>query len=578
MKTTYTWRIVLLLSAIFALGACGGTSSGPGGGGGGGLATGGFIKTYAPDVATVGWLSPFATGTRHYLIIYQANNVNGSGVLNSISFRLDNAVATAISCPDTTIRVGHTLSTEFATGTDLYAAHVENGRGSMVTVINNSEVTVPVTASGDYFSIPFDATFAYNGVDNLAIEIIRPTACTGDVYFRAEFATAFFGILYNSDTASATGLVRDNDLFQTKFNFDGGDNYLDSAVGTIGNGNFYPFNNNAATGRKVQLLYLASDVNGSGPITGIGFPVGQLTTDQIYTVTIKLGHSALTELVTGPFADSYSSGPVTVATNLTFTVPAGIPQGDFIWLPVTGSFNYNGTDNLILEVETTDNSMATGDTRWWNRFSTGTNLRLYSDLGSVTGTATEDYYFTKFRFNGGTMDVMTDAGNAAYIVPVGDTGEFIIQLLYDSAALGTGGQITSLGFRLGADSNAFDHTDVNLVLGHTTLSSLGAVSLAANIESNRTAAFSGTISIPAGLKAGDWITVPLSTSFTYDPTMNLVVQWDVPGFATTHPGIGHTFDSGRYVGHVMGNLSDRTSDVGTSPGDFIIDMSLILNK
>jgi hypothetical protein len=187
-------------------------------------------------------------------------------------------------------------------------------------------------------------------------------------------------------------------------------------------------------------------------------------------------------------------------------------------------------------------------------------------------------YHIKLRFIGGTMDVITDGGENSIIIPVGNSSEYIVQILYDSTALGTSGQITSLGFRLGGDANAFDHTDVNLVLGHTTLSTLGAASLAANIESDRTAAFSGTISIPAGLKAGDWVEVPLAMPFTYDPTKNLVVQWDAPAFATINPSIGHTSATGRYAGHVEGNIGDRTSDVSTVSGDFVLDMSLTLNK
>ena len=162
------------------------------------------------------------------------------------------------------------------------------------------------------------------------------------------------------------------------------------------------------------------------------------------------------------------------------------------------------------------------------------------------------------------------AGFTGIIIPVGSgVDEFIVQVLYDNTALGTGGTVTSLGFRLGADANAFNHTDVNLVLGNTSLTSLGAGSLAANIESGRTNAFSGTISIPAGLKAGDWVEVPVS--FDYDPTMNLVVQWDAPSYGTTNDSIGHTSGTGRYAGNVEGNIGNRNSDVSTNPGDFILD-------
>jgi hypothetical protein len=119
---------------------------------------------------------------------------------------------------------------------------------------------------------------------------------------------------------------------------------------------------------------------------------------------------------------------------------------------------------------------------------------------------------------------------------------------------------------------------VNLVLGHTTLSSLGGTSFSFNIESDLTNAFSDTISIPAGLKAGDWVSIPLSTSFNYDATKNLVVQWDAPSYGTINPGRGHTEFSGRYADNVVVNLGDRTSDVPGFADDFVLDMSLTIDK
>ena len=38
-----------------------------------------------------------------------------------------------------------------------------------------------------------------------------------------------------------------------------------------------------------------------------------------------------------------------------------------------------------------------------------------------------------------------------------------------------------------------------------------------------TTVFTGTLNIPAGFRAGDWVTMPVS-GFTYDPTQNLVVE------------------------------------------------------
>jgi hypothetical protein len=76
-----------------------------------------------------------------------------------------------------------------------------------------------------------------------------------------------------------------------------------------------------------------------------------LTTANDYVVTVRLGHTTLSALA-GSFAANFNSGaPVTVASGLSFKVPAGIPVGHPIWIPLSGVFNYNGTDNLIVDIE-----------------------------------------------------------------------------------------------------------------------------------------------------------------------------------------------------------------------------------
>ena len=375
--------------------------------------------------------------------------------------------------------------------------------------------------------------------------------------FRTESATATNNIIWSSNITSPTASGGPwSDLFHAKFNFAGGDNFVNSPTGTL-TWNLYPFNNNAVAGRKVQLLYPAPDVNGSGPITGIGFPVGFLTTAQAFTVNIKLGHSTLASFVDGNFSDSYSDTPVTVASNLTFTVPAGVPADEFVWVPVNGSFNYNGADNLILEIETTDNIGVTTDIGWRIRSGVGTNKRLFGGLGSTTGTAGQQYYFTKFRFNGGTMDVLTSGGG--FLVPFNGSTDHVLQVLYGAKDLGTGAQIDKVAFRLSADSMAEDYTGFSVVLGHTTNTALSAT-LADNLD-DYTNVFSGTMNIPAGLKAGDWVEIPVS-GFTYNPLKNLVVQ------VTANMGTGNVtnpiFAGNRAIsGSGVASIGSPTFDLAT---------------
>ena len=80
--------------------------------------------------------------------------------------------------------------------------------------------------------------------------------------------------------------------------------------------------------QHVQQHHLASDINGSGPITGIAM-ISNVTTlvAASYTVNVTLGHTSLSTL-TNTFADNFDSGnPLMIAAALTFNIPADVPGG-----------------------------------------------------------------------------------------------------------------------------------------------------------------------------------------------------------------------------------------------------------
>lgn len=570
MNGKKSFRSLILLITLVALTACG---SGSGSGGGTtSLPTGTFFKTY--HIGDNGYNAyPFSDSQDAKIqLLYTAAEINGSGNLTALRFRRDSD-ASQVNCPNTTIRLGHTNLTAL---TATFGNNVERGQGSLVTVLDNAAVNIPAGSAGEWFEVSLPTPFAYNGVDNLIVEMEQFAVCSARVRMDVSFPVTD-RVVSSSAIDNTPGVAEHNQttgtvtstLYWMQFVFTGGDNKMNYAAVSAGTVPFVNTPNN----RHGQMLHQADSINGSGPITGIAMISNVVSTAQTYTANIKLGHTTLSVL-TDTFADNFDSGnPTEVATALTFTIPAGIPAGSPIWIPLSGSFNYNGIDNLIVDIEVT---AATGTTSWARGGVIG--YRLYAAVGDTMGTLTYGPSLTVFRFNGGPMNVITDGSSISFI-PFGGGVETVYQTLYNSAALGTGGEITSLRFRLANDSNAFDYTDVNLVLGHTTLSSLGAGSFVANIESDRTAAFSGTISIPDGVVNGDWITVPLSTSFTYDPTKNLVVQWDKPVSSTFGNSVrAHTAGTGRYVNHIQGNSGNRTSDASNITIDSILDLSLTVSK
>lgn len=512
-------RIMLHCVIIVALAGLAIACSGGGGGtaataGGSGTATGTFTKEVA---FTTGFDYWGGDDESRIMNLYLADDIHGSGWITSISVRHHLALASSATCPGMIIRMGHTASVNLVS---TFADNVNNGKGSFQTVFNGT-VSVPAGGTDAYYSIPLSQPFYYNGVDNLVVDFTYLSSCSASAGIVAH-NTSYNANVFADGSGSSTALTGDvlTQVTDMKFHFSGGDDYFVPTTG-VATPNTWPFNINPLAGRKVQMLYTKDEINGSGPITGIGFPVASVTSAQQYTVTIRLGHSALTALGT-TFADNFSSTPVTVANNAVFTVPAGVPTGGFVWLPLpNGAFTYNGTDSLVMEIEVIDNGSATGEVDWLINTAYGRSVKLGGNLGASTGSVNQYAHYTKFRFAGGTVDVIT-AENIYLTFPYGMLANKQ-QFLYRAAELGAKGSISRLAYRLRSDSVASTYGNFELVLGDTTNTTLGDTSFSGNMTNAQTV-YSGTYTIPAGLKTGDWVEIPLSTPFAYDGVGNLVVQ------------------------------------------------------
>lgn len=544
-----------LIGLVTLIAACSGSSSGGGDGGGGQtpLATGTFIKTAYESDTTGSFPFNFNTDTS-YRVMNLYDVKENSGYIKAIAFRAYITTASPTSCSDITIKMGHTSVTSLSA---TFAENIEQGKGTLETVLNRAQVVIPPVNAGDYFTIQLDKAFYYNGADNLVVDFIRSGPCNQEL--RVKVKTPITGtwwdpdyfMVYSSDLALAAGTRIEDVGVSMKFTFAGGDDIIFYAN--------YPDWSSCPLGtdvlcNKVQLLYDASEIDGSGPITGIAMYNYNLTTTQEYTMTVRLGHSTKKDLTT-TFADNFSDTPVTVADGVAFKVPAGIPVGKPIWFPLNGStFMYNGTDSLIVEIEVTDTSSATGGTSWGMTNSAGHNVRLVGDRGASTGSVGPLGYWIKFRFNGGTMGVITPETHNS-TSPYG-TFDHVLQVLYGAHDLGTKAQIDKVAFRLSGSSVATDYPGFSVVLGHTTRTALSPT-LADNLD-DPTTVFSGTMSIPGGLKPGDWVEIPVS-GFTYDPGKNLTIQ------ITTDAGANDNAISAGALGisgAAFSSIGSPTADLG----------------
>ena len=210
-----------------------------------------------------------------------------------------------------------------------------------VTVANNVSLRIPAGMSaGSYFWIPMpDGSFTYNGVDNLIVEI-RVTSPFGRVAVRAHDTG---GAQTLSSRFIGTGTL--DWAYDLQLRFAGGSldaitpGAMDAAVLDS-----FPFFN---TDGKRQYLYRAAELGTRGTITAIGCRAGRAGTAETgFNYTLALSHGATSTLGVS-FAANMAS-PVTVFSG-TLNLPA-VAAGDWIEIPLTTPFAYNGRDNLVLEI------------------------------------------------------------------------------------------------------------------------------------------------------------------------------------------------------------------------------------
>lgn len=528
-KTELVGRIARpasLFLLIAMLAACGGGGGGGNpdvdetpdeGGGGSSLPTGYFTRTV--EATGSFWVAPFNGAAVQFfrlMQMYRASDINGSGDIVAIRFQRENGNPFATTCPNTTIRLAHTSREAL---TETFADNVEEGKGSSVTVIDDEALVIPEGPAGTYFDIPVGTPFHYNGVDNLIVELTRSTACSSTVSLVTDANVGYFARVSSQVSDSAVSGTVGTGSISAAFVFEGGENKVDFGTPDY---NSAPLSTNVDY-QKVQMLYNASAIDGSGPITGIGLQVHNAVAGiETYTYTIKLGHTSLTDLTT-VWADNINVGsPVTMANSTTFTVPAGVPAGEFIWLPVPdGIFEYNGTDNLVVELTVED---ASGNVALSTHTATGQQSFAFGPAANAAASGTAQYvHQIALRFHGSTIDrVSVDGAGDPWVFPVTAAG-LSSQTLYLSSDLGTGGTITKLACRMNTvSSTEIEYTNFQVVMSHTEATAL-VEEMAANLT-DPVVVFEDGFTVPAGLLRGDWIEIPLSTAFEYDGARNLVIQ------------------------------------------------------
>jgi hypothetical protein len=120
-------------------------------------------------------------------------------------------------------------------------------------------------------------------------------------------------------------------------------------IGAYAANNAFPWWGASYNAMRFQCLWLKSEINYAGYINKIEWNRGTYTTSGTFNqVRVWLCHTTKTTLE-ATFANNYTGKtPVAVRTSSTFAVPAG---PGYVDMPITANaFNYNNSDNLLMEI------------------------------------------------------------------------------------------------------------------------------------------------------------------------------------------------------------------------------------
>lgn len=543
--------------------ACGGGSGGGGGsndGGGSGPTDGIFSRavtyTDAGQGDWTGLFATFATGSRYQGLV-RASDLGGSGAIRSIAFQHASTNAEN-TCPNVVIKLAHTT---LANLTTTYANNIN--RGELETVFTSASLDLPAGESDEWFNLSLDTPFYYNGHDNLIVDI-STEACAGNTRLKARAAsTPYTALIWNISNPAATTGTTWNALASMRFGMWGGTTKV--ATTSAARSSFAPFDISVAQQNKVQMLYPADRISGSGSIVGVGFPLSAaVTSPQTYTVRVRLAHTDV-DALSDTFADNAAGSFTTIADAATLRVPANAPAGEVIWLPINnGYFNYNGSDNLLVEVEVTDVSAATGSTPWRMRGGEPHALSLVGAVGDDMGTPGNNAFDLDLRFRGGKVHVI-NTGNSSIVVPFAGSPSHKVQFRYDSSQLGVSGQITEIAFRAGQSwvTGSATLDDLQIIIGQNS-SATPNTTMADNMEDAVTV-FDGQYEIADTVISGDWMVIRLDTPYTIDPNRHLVIQTRMPTAGTGGKTIASGGSPGRFPQYIGGALdADATTITASS--------------
>jgi hypothetical protein len=131
------------------------------------------------------------------------------------------------------------------------------------------------------------------------------------------------------------------------------------------------------------VLVLKSDLNVRAPLTRVEYQsYGDYAAGHFYELELKLCHTPLAELTTNFNANYGGNTPVLVATANPFTINGR--RDEWFGLDCAPAFDYNGVDNLVVEIRWRNQQLTT-KVEVWAYTASGNRLLIYKDYNATQG-------------------------------------------------------------------------------------------------------------------------------------------------------------------------------------------------
>jgi hypothetical protein len=366
-----------------------------------------IVHQAGPCSATTGY--PFIGTTQlHYQSVYTPAQVGAEGVIKRIS--INRSSMTVGNYSNFKIFLAHTSLTNL---TNTFA---NNFNGYQIEVFSEANVVANSSNGDTWIHFDLNGNFTYDSSHNLLVDIQWNGRGGTNVQ---SHVTADVGVKRIwSTTGAATGTTnswRPAYIFAT--------DVVDNGVVDEGTGSStWPFCSGGNPEMRQQMLFNYSLINGSGVIDKICFQAEEnLPADLpewavMENLSIRMAHSQNDTL--GPVFEANHIGSWTEVFNRSSYNLSTVGRTEWIEIDIDNLFNYNGNDNLLIEV------------RWLGGYGSDTGVNLcmnYSStydgqMGIIDYSATTGAPAANRLYN--LQTIFTESANLTWSASSSDPGLF----------------------------------------------------------------------------------------------------------------------------------------------------------